>query len=231
MHHHPLIHECVLRLPTWFAGLRRLTSLEVREGQVGTDPWAAERNLTVLLGRSHTALTSLRDLTLVCDRTDAFRSVGSLRSSLRSVVALAQEETYEDFVPPHDLQYLELALGDDTMPMHLAYGMSHIACLDHLVLHATSSAYLGQSFPARKLSLVVDRRMFGVDCTVRIDFPALRASYVQHLVVHETDSSKPGWSVRLVNVPDVVTAMRYLAKVNFTMAPGGGTLELSPFDF
>lgn len=226
-----VVEECeqlsMLRLPTRFAGLRRLHTLELREGRVGTDPWAgSERSLVVAMGPARAHLAELQCLTVVCAKTDVLRGLDRF-PKLRSAVVLAEEETYEGFVPPRTLQHLELAMFDAMRPLNLAHGLQHVA-LDSLVLHVCTEAYLSQCLPAKRLVLVMDRRLFGAELTVRAEFQALAA--VRDLAVTQTDSSLPGWAVRVVAVPDVGAALPALAAKKLRVHPSG-QLELTPFDY
>jgi hypothetical protein len=229
--------ECLLRLPGWFTGLRRLASLAILEGPSGDcdDPWASgERRIVVRLGAARSLLPSQASLTLKVHRTDLLTGVTGLAAmpSLRRVVHVTEVETYENFTvgQGQGLDYLEVSFGEESLSDAFGDGLQRLGDIGKLVVHARNELYLGSSLPAREVSIIVAADGSS-DAQIVLDYPFLAESdSLCALGIGHTESSSNGWSVRIINVPSAMQCMELLTRKAFTLAPPG-QLEITPYDF
>ena len=229
---------CLLRLPGWFTGLRRLTSLVIREGPDDTgDPWRCERRLAVRLGAARALLPALESLTVVAHRSDVLTGATGLAAmpSLRRLVHLAEAETYENFTVGRGqtLDYLEVSFGEESVPDAFGEGLLRFGSIGKLVVHARNELYLGTGVPAAEISIVMESEAFsGSEAEIVLDYSFLTASSdtLTRLRIDQTESSQEGWSVRIINTPTVMQCLDLLAKIKFSITQLG-QLHITPYDF
>jgi hypothetical protein len=229
--------ECLLRLPSWFTGLRRLTALSIREGSGDPgDPWLCERHLAVRFGAARALLPALESLTLMVRKSDLLTGTTGLAAmpSLRRLVHVTDVETFDNFTvgPGQTLDYLEVSFGEESVPDAFGEGMQRFGSVDKLVIHARSELYLGTPVPAKEVSIVMESEAFSdtSEAQVCLDYPFFSSEALGRLSIDQTESSQPGWSVRIINAPSAMQCLDVLAKLKFNLA-SPGQLHITPYDF
>ena len=229
---------CLMRLPGWFTGLRRLASLVIREGpdDIG-NPWQCERRVTVRLGAARALLPALQTLKLLVQKSDVLSGVTGLAAmpSLRRLVHVTDTETYDNFTvgEGQTLDYLEVSFGEESVPDAFGEGLLRFGSIGKLVVHARNELYLGTGVPAAEISIVMESEAFsGSDAEIVLDYSFLVASSdtLTKLRIDQTESSQDGWSVRIINTPTVMHCLELLAKIKFSVTQLG-QLHITPFDF
>lgn len=237
------VEECeelsTMHLPGWFSGLRKLRDLVIREhppaASSAAELWARERGLVVRLGQGRALLASLQSITLVVCGSDLLTGTTGLSTmaSLQRVVHITDKESYDNFTvgPGQTLDHLEVSFGEESLADSFGDGLIKFGSIGQLVVHARNELFLGARVPAREMTLVMDSRAFGCDSQIVLDYDGLAASdQLRALGIDQTDSSKPGWSVRFINVPSMAVWVELVAKIRMTVAPPG-QIEITPYDF